>query len=87
MGSQQLPTAHVEYAYNPRQGARTRGGYHLILDQPLTAGRLTRETGDALCKPADQFWGLEPGNPHAQPSCPTCLHRAGLYGITLRALQ
>ena len=82
-----MGTAHVAYAFSPRQGARSGGRYHLVLDQPLTTGRLTRQTGDALCKPADQFWDLEPGNRDAQPSCPTCLHRAGLYGITLRALQ
>lgn len=79
-----VPSAHVCYAFSPRQGPWTTGGYHLVLDQPLRAARLEREQDDALCKPQAKFWGLERGNPRQQPTCPTCLERAVRYGITVR---
>ncbi|GAA2457250.1 hypothetical protein [Streptomyces macrosporus] len=76
-------TGHVRYAFNPRQGASSNGGYHIVLDQPLSAGRLSREAGDALCKRAAAFWGLERGNPDQQPTCTSCLKRAERYGVTV----
>ena len=36
------------------------GGAHLIVTKDLQVGRLRREVGDALCKSAAKFWGLEP---------------------------
>lgn len=77
-------TAHVEYAFQPREGARSAGGYHAILDQPLTAGRLVRERGDALCRPRRKFWGLAPGNDTGQPTCPPCKDRVARYGVTMQ---
>jgi hypothetical protein len=44
-------TAHVRYAYQLRQGARSNGGDHIVLDAPLRSARLRREAGDALCNP------------------------------------
>ena len=29
-----------------------------MVEEELRAGRLAREAGDALCKPAGAFWGL-----------------------------
>lgn len=75
-------TAHVEYAYNPRQGPRSMARYHAVLDQPLRAGRFRRDAGDALCRPRSAFWGLYPGAAD-QVSCPTCRDRATRYGIQL----
>jgi hypothetical protein len=79
-----MATAHVRYAFTRRQGASSNGGYHLVLDQPLNAGRLQRKAGDALCKPRSKFWGLDVGSATADASCPTCLRRADQYDITVR---
>ncbi|MCF1592414.1 hypothetical protein [Streptomyces muensis] len=81
-----VPSAHVAYAFNPHEGARSQANYHLRLDQDLNAGRLVRKRGDALCKPQAKFWGLEPTRPadRRAPSCPTCIERAERYGITVR---
>lgn len=79
-------SAHVLYAFNPRQGPSSNGSYHLILDQPLDAGRLHRKTGDALCKPRSKFWGLEQGDNRARANCPACLRLADRYGIAIRAV-
>lgn len=75
-------TAHVEYAFSRREGPNSLGRYHLVLDQPLTAGRLHRETKDALCKPGRKFWGLE-ARPRSEPDCPRCLQLASQHGITV----
>jgi hypothetical protein len=77
-------TAHVAYAYSRREGANSLGNYHLVLDQPLSSGRLHRNTHDALCKPARRFWGLEPRS-EASANCPSCLRLADRYGITTTA--
>jgi hypothetical protein len=75
-------TAHTEYAYNPRQGARSIARYHAILDLPLRFARFRRDTGDALCKPRRAFWGLNPGGTN-HVSCPRCLELAKRYGVEL----
>jgi len=75
-------TAHAEAAYHPRQGAMSISRDHAVLDQPLAAGRFTRDRGDALCKPARRFWGLAPGGGHIV-NCPECISRAERYGVTL----
>ena len=74
-------TGHVRYAFNRRQGGAYNGKYHLVLNRPLSAGRLTRRAGDALCKPSNKFWGLEKGSEYAAVDCPTCLQRAERYSI------
>ena len=76
-------TAHVEYAFHKRQGARSNGDYHAVLDQPLTSGHLYRAAGDALCKPRDKFWGLEVGNPDALVNCGRCAVLMGRHGVTV----
>jgi hypothetical protein len=76
-------TGHIRYAFNRRQGASSNGNYHLVLDQPLHAGRLNREKGDALCKPRTKFWGLDQGSAQAVVDCPVCLKRARQHGVTV----
>lgn len=49
----------VAYAYQPRQGANSRGTNHLIAVQAIDVGRLHRKAGDPLCRPARTFWGLD----------------------------
>jgi hypothetical protein len=75
-------TAHVRYAYSPRQGANSNGGYHLVVNTTFTSGRLRREAGDVLCDPRRDFWGLEP-RPEAAPSCAACLRLAARHDITV----
>lgn len=76
-------TAHVRYAFHPRQGARSRGGYHAILDGPLNVGRLHRVAGDALCKPRGRFWGLYEGNP-SPVDCVRCVALMERHGVVAR---
>lgn len=71
-------TAHAEAAYSPRQGF---GAGHAVLDKPLTAGRFTRQSGEALCKPARKLWG--PSARGSKVECPDCLTRAQRYGVML----
>lgn len=73
--------AHVEYAYNPRQGAMSNGSYHAIVDRPLHSGRLSRDAGDPLCKPARKFWGLNPGNRTNTVNCTRCLALMARHGV------
>ena len=75
-------TAHVRYAYSPRQGANSRGGYHLLMNAPLNSGRLRRERGDVLCEPNRDFWGLEP-RPEAAANCTACVRLAERHGVTV----
>lgn len=78
-------TAHAGYAYQPRQGARSVSHSHAVLDQPLKAGRLVRDTGDALCRPRRDFWGLESVKDEHSVTCPRCVARAERYGVVLPA--
>lgn len=71
-----LPFAHsTAYAYSPHENVGSGGTSHIIVDEPLQAGRLIRKPGDALCKPAARFWGLDmrPGRP---AECLRCLEIA-----------
>lgn len=79
-------TAHVGYAYTPRQGALSTSSGHAVLEQPLQVGRLVRERGDALCRPRRRFWGLESVNDQRDITCPNCAARAERYGVTIRPL-
>lgn len=76
-------TAHIGYAYSPRQGARSTSSNHAVLDQPLKTGRLTREPGDALCRPRRKFWGLEDALHEQSVTCPRCRDLADRYGVSL----
>ena len=78
-----VPSAHVRTAYHLRQGPNMANGEHAVLDQPLRSGRLSRDTGDALCKPQAKFWGLHE-SPERAVSCPRCLSMAERHGITIR---
>jgi len=79
-------TAHVGYAYQLRQSDRSIARDHAVLDQALTAGRLTRDQGDALCRPRRKFWGLESVTGERTVTCPGCADRAERYGVTIRPL-
>jgi hypothetical protein len=81
-----VPSAHVRTAYHLRQGPNMANGEHAVLDQPLHAGRLNRDTGDALCKPTAKFWGLYE-SPDRQVSCPRCLAIAERHNITIRTAR
>jgi hypothetical protein len=49
---------HVEHAYTPRETATYGGADHIIVEDPVQIGRLSREPGDALSRPRRKFWGL-----------------------------
>lgn len=69
----ELVPCHVEHAYARRTTDMYSGADHVVLDGPLEHGRLRRDLGDALCKPARTFRDLEPTNDRRDPSCVTCL--------------
>ena len=74
---QSLPfVTTLAYAYNPNEGASSRGGTHLIVATPLRQGRTVREPGDALCQPARKFWGLSCAGDGGQSDCKRCLEIA-----------
>lgn len=66
----------VAYAYLGRmqRGSNDhQGGLHITTKAPFTVGRLVRKPGDALCKPAARFWGLDGGRAGlAYAHCVTC---------------
>ncbi|MGW8374281.1 hypothetical protein [Streptomyces sp. ODS28] len=75
-------TAHVSRSSHPHQGTeQAERAQHIVLDQPLHAGRLHREAGDALCRPAVDFYELEAEHLNAEPTCTRCLDRANRYGV------
>lgn len=59
------------------------GGAHLIVTSDMTRGRLVRQAGDALCKPAARFWGLEPEPERSLKtvSCKRCKEIAERLGL------
>lgn len=69
------------YAYNPHEHATSNGGMHIVTREDFKIRRLKRERGDALCKRARDFWGLDGREPGERlPTCKTCLDRAARYG-------
>lgn len=66
----------LAYAYNPNEGASSRGGTHLIVMAPVRFGRIVRDTGDALCQPARKFWGLTEADDGNPADCKRCLEIA-----------
>jgi hypothetical protein len=76
------PTAHPVAAYHPRQGPNMKHIRHGVLDQDLIAARFRRTKGDALCRTARTFWGLEPVT-SSPVTCPRCKELAERYGIEL----
>lgn len=77
-----MATAHVEYAYSPRQGNFSNGTYHLVMNEDLESGRLKRRTHDVLCAPWRKFWGLEPRT-DATPNCARCAALAARHGVAV----
>ena len=49
---------HVAHAYTAQETATYGGADHVVVDEPVRIGRLRREPGDALSRPAKKFWGL-----------------------------
>ena len=49
---------HVEHAYTPRETGSYGGADHIVVDEPVRVGRVTREPDDALSRPLRKFWGL-----------------------------
>lgn len=61
-------------------------GEHLVVLHPLVAGRLVRQAGDALCKPAAKFWNLDIAEVHTareNVTCRRCREIAGRLGVDL----
>lgn len=74
-------TARVRQSSHPHQGAAQAAlARHIVLDAPLT-GRLRREAGDALCRPAVDFYELERTDVEGDATCKKCLERAARYGV------
>lgn len=71
---------HVEDVYNPSDRGAQPGGSHLVLDEALHEGRLHRNAGDPLCKPAKKFWGLT-GRHVQRVSCHNCARIALRLGL------
>jgi hypothetical protein len=71
---------HAEDVYNPSDRGSHPGGSHLVVDAPLHEGRLHRDAGDPLCKPAKKFWGLT-GRHTDRVSCHTCVRMALRLGL------
>jgi|GEM_PF-5179712 len=75
---------HVEGAYNPSDRGSNAGGEHIVLDEPLHAGRLVRSVGDPLCKPRGKFWGLT-GLRERPANCHHCIRQALRLGMQFHA--
>lgn len=76
----------VAYAYSPKEGATdgffSPGKDHFQLSGSLVKGRLRRNRGDALCKPAEKFWGLLETGDKQVVTCSICLgHMINLLKI------
>jgi len=78
---------HVEGTYNPSDRGNSKTGNHMVLDEPLRTGRLVRDKGDPLCKPATKFWGLtgaRAGEARAV-TCHQCVKQALRLGVDFDA--
>ncbi|MGW1770654.1 hypothetical protein [Streptomyces sp. NPDC002104] len=74
-------TARVRQSSHPHQGIeQAKLARHLVLDVPLD-GRLRRDAGDALCRPAVDFYELERADVEGDATCRKCLERATRYGV------
>jgi len=71
---------HVTGAYNPSDRGSNAGGNHLIIDKKFDLGRLHRQPGDPLCKPARKFWGLT-GDVRKNVTCHKCAEIAMRLGL------
>jgi len=75
---------HVTGTYNPSDRGSNAGGHHLIVDAKLDIGRLHRQPGDPLCKPARKFWGLT-GDIRPNVTCHKCAEIALRLGLPFDA--
>lgn len=76
-------TAHVRQSSHPNQGAeQAKTARHVVLDVPLT-GRLNRDAGDAMCRPAVDFYDLGHEDLDTDATCKKCLERAARYGVRI----
>ncbi|MEU1674078.1 hypothetical protein ABZ752_18920 [Streptomyces roseifaciens] len=74
-------TARVRQSAHPHQGAAQAAlARHIVLDAPMT-GRLRRDAGDALCRPAVDFYELERNDIEGDATCKKCIERAARYGV------
>lgn len=73
------PRLGIGAAYHPRDRGSAAGRDHAILLDPFVYGQLRRSAGDALCRPAKQFWGLQDvtSSPRRLVSCVPCLEKIG----------
>lgn len=77
------PTARVRRSYHPHQSkAQADLAHHLVLDTPMT-GRLKRDKGDALCRPAVDFYELERDEIPGDATCRRCLDLATRHSVTV----
>lgn len=49
---------HIAHAYTAQETGSYGGADHIVVDEPIRIGRLSREPGDALSRPKAKFWGL-----------------------------
>lgn len=70
------PGLRVVGARSPRDRGMAHGAVHLVTDRAISAGRLRRAPGDALCKPARAFWELS-GERSGPATCKRCIEIAG----------
>ena len=49
---------HVAHAYTAQETATYGGADHIVVDEPVRVGRLSREPGDALSRPLRKFLAL-----------------------------
>lgn len=82
MTDQPSITLTVYGACHPRDRGISHGSNHLVTSVDLVSGRLRREAGDALCKPAAKFWDLVHA-PERRPTCKRCLELAARHGLAL----
>ena len=67
---------HIAYAYSPRENVGSGGKDHIVLEEEYSKGRLKRISGDPLCKPARDFWGLENiGHKGTDSLCHQCFYK------------
>ncbi len=70
------------HAYTHNEQASYGGGDHLVVDRRFKAGRLERDTGDALCKPSRKFKALLPVD-NVWVVCKRCREIAERHGLTI----
>lgn len=78
-------TAHVGCTMAPGPFGRAREVYHAVIDQPVTVGVLTRESGRPLCGAPGIPQECPPGLFEPAVSCPACLAIADREHVTVAA--